>query len=164
MSVDVALHAARVCEYCGAGTTLVEDLDGDLMCAEGTGCAAPPATTRIAGCVVAVEALESPESSLACAADALLLGAGDELDAEAMTERERLAAAASLRLEARRAHHRLAYLTGKLPRLAGARALRELGEASVLARAADEALIAWETRCNTLRTSRARAGQRRGRA
>ena len=69
MSVDVALHAARVCEYCGAGTTLVEDLDGDLMCAEGTGCAAPPATTRIAGCVVAVEALESPEPSLALPAD-----------------------------------------------------------------------------------------------
>ena len=164
MSVDVVLDAARVCEYCGAGGALVTDLDGDLVCPEGFGCAAPPSTTRIAGCVVPVEALMSPEPALACAADAMLLAAGDELDAEGMTERERLAASASLRLEARRAHHRVAYLTGKIPRLAGARALRELAAASVLARAAVETLVAWETRCNHLRTGRARAGQRKGRA
>jgi hypothetical protein len=164
MSVDVSLDAARVCEYCGAGGTLVTDLDGDLVCPEGFGCAAPPSTTRVAGCVVPLEALDTPEPVLVCAADAMLLGAGDELDAESMTERERLAASAALRLEVRRAHHRVAYLTGKLPRLAGARALRELAEASVVARAADEALIAWETRCNALRMGRARAGQRRARA
>lgn len=162
MTLDATPHAARVCEYCGAGTTLVTDLDGDLVCAEGTGCAAPVATTRIAGCAVPVEALDTPEPSVALNADAMLFGAGDEIDPAAMTERERLAAAEALRKEAQRAHYRLAYVARKLPRQPGARALRELGVLSVQARAADEALIAWETRCSELRTRRARAG--RGRA
>lgn len=163
MSVDVLL-AAHVCEYCGAGTTLVTDLDGDLVCAEGTGCAAPVATTRIAGCVVPVEALMAPEPRVPTNADAALLLAGDELDAEAMTERERMVAAASLRAEARRLGYRIAHAAKKLAAVPSAASLSALDSLSVEARTAVETLVAWERRCHALRMGHARAAQRKGRA
>lgn len=167
MTVDVTLAHADVCAYCGRGGTLVHDLDGDLVCREGVGCAAPPAVTRVAGLDVGLDALAAAprevSGTLLARIDAELVLTGDEIDPEELTEAARIHTAQILRAAARRLANRTSYSITKLERVPSAAGLRRLAEVSVEARAAAERLVAWETRCNALRGTAIRAAQARAR-
>lgn len=119
-------------------------------------------------CVVEGDALTAAptETSPAMQAQAIaaLVLAGDDVDPAGEDERTRLAVCRALRAEVARAHERIARALRALPHLATDAGLRALERDSVAAHAMLARATGWERGCNGARTSRARAGQRRGRA
>lgn len=167
MSVDVVFDAARECSYCSRGGDLTDDGEGGWMHADPAHCLAPE-TTRIAGVVVPLATLEAaaPETSPALQVQAIvaLVLAGDDVDPAGEDERTRLAVCRALRVEVARAHERIARTLRALPHLATNAALGAIERDSVAAHAILTRAAAWERGCNSARTGRARAAQRRGRA
>lgn len=167
MSVDVVLTAARECSYCARGGALIDDGEGGWMHADPAHCLAPE-TTRIAGVVVPLDALDAaaPETSPAMQVQAIvaLVLAGDDVDPAGEDERTRLAVCRAMRVEVARAHERIARALRALPHLAGNAALGAIERDSVAAHAILARAAAWERGCNSVRSDRARAGQRRARS
>lgn len=167
MSVDVALPTARECSYCARGGALVDDGEGGWMHADPAHCLAPE-TARVAGVTIALDALTAAPTetspTMQVQAIAALVLAGDDVDPAGEDERTRLAVCRTLRTEVARAHDRIARALRALPHLATGAALTALERDSVAAHAILTRAANWERGCNSARTGRARAGQRRGRA